>query len=1405
MRDDGTGCSMGVEDAFGPTVVGACAGGFDFTLLFEEGILTLLPLGIALAWASIRLLALRAETAKVLPSWLLAFKMVLFATYVILHISLLVVWLVHDITTTRLTIASIVMTIVGYTLLTITSYLNHLRSIRPSTMLCVYLGTSSLLDLARVRTLFIIPESQTVAPIFLAGFLTKLLMFSLELREKRRLLCIEWKNASPEETSGVINRALFIWLNHIFLKGFRTILSIDTLTILDEEILSASKPTKLASRWAGANKSSKHALLGTFLAHYKWEILAGVLPRVAYTGFSFSQPFLVERVLTFTEEPRDPSTRSTAYGLIGAYAIVYIGLSLSYAVYQHKTYRLLTLFRGSLITLIFGKTLKIDATVTEDAEAITLMSADIDRIGSSMTLIHELYGAVIDTALAIWLLYRLIGLALVAPIVWIILSLIIGVPLAVAAGNAQIPWLEAIEERLAATSKALCAVKAIKMTGLSEIVSSKIANFTSSALAPVWGFTTYILLARSNDSGTLTQAVAFSALSLFELLNEPLGFMIDGFEQVQTVINSFNRIQEYLESSEREEYRSSSKTEALSSNPIFSNLEVSEKKPTDECAPTQSNCHYAVTMHDASAAYASEDGNILKHLNLQIPHGQITMIVGPVGSGKTTLLKLLLGEMPVTAGRISTSFSTAAYCPQSPWITWGTIQNNIVGMSTWDEAWYDSVVRACALPADILELGNGDQTNAGTRGSRLSGGQQMRVSLARALYSRNPVMVLDDVLAGLDRATEKYIIEALFGSTGLFRKLNCTVILSTSSGNRLSPFILKFAHNIIVLNDQGEISEQGTLESISVAGLEYQSLERSCPGATPRPEMGLPEEVLQELEQLETPDPESRRLADYFSVLRRLCRACGWRHLSIPVALWVQWWTNANEKHPSDRLGYWLGVYGGLALITVLSCALADSIFNMRVLPRTARRFHELLLNTTMRAKTSFLTSVDAGTTLNRFSQDLELIDNDLPMSIDQTIFQFFSVIVSAVFVFMGSGYVAAAIPFCILAVVLIQFYYLRTSRQLRLLDIEAKAPLFSHFLDTNNGLTCIRAYGWTQSYLERHYEALNASQKPYYLLWCIQRWLTLVLDLLNAGVAILLVSVACTTQTGSTGFLGVALFNIVTFGSTLQNLVSQWTRLETALGAIGRTRWYVSNVKDENLPDEGGEAPQGWPVHGTITFKAVSASYDSSVEPVLKDISLNSSLISTLAHLLEITSGTISIDDIDISTIPREEVRKRLNTLPQEPFFLHGSVRENVDPREIASDEDIVDALRAVGIWELFESSGGLDGQVNEEKLSHGQRQLFCLARAIVNPARILIIDEATSSIDSDTDMLIQRVLRVRFQSRTVIAVAHKLDTVLDFDRVIVLDKGRIVEVGNPQELLTMPESAFYALHHSVSQVVGK
>ena len=348
-------------------------------------------------------------------------------------------------------------------------------------------------------------------------------------------------------------------------------------------------------------------------------------------------------------------------------------------------------------------------------------------------------------------------------------------PLAKAAGNAQTPWLEAIEDRLEATAKALGSMKAIKMTGLADMVSSEIANlriaeirasrrhrilnvlvfiackcrptltsiwvdsclanidpldFASSALAPVWGYTVYILLARANNSGTLTEGVAFASLSLFELLNQPMTYAIDGFEHIQTVINSFRRIQKYLMSKEREDYRTTPMSKKL---PSDSTLNENDEKPLKDIPSSDyADSKFTALVKEASASYSQEDDPILKNLNFEIPRGQITVIFGPVGSGKSTLLKLLLGEMPFTTGSVSTTFLRAAYCPQTPWTTWGTVQSNIVGMSGFERSWYDTVVGACALSADFEELSDGDQTNTGTRGSRLSGGQQMRVVRVRS-------------------------------------------------------------------------------------------------------------------------------------------------------------------------------------------------------------------------------------------------------------------------------------------------------------------------------------------------------------------------------------------------------------------------------------------------------------------------------------------------------------------------------------------------------------------------------------------------------------------------------------------------------------------------------------------------
>ncbi|KAH0593670.1 hypothetical protein MHUMG1_08420 [Metarhizium humberi] len=1330
-------CSIDVHDVFGPTVAYACLNGFDFTLLFEESILTLLPL----------LLTVLILVPRAVILWNTAPK-VTFSVYIALQVALLALWTQPNTPTTRLTIPLRAIIIASFVWFLYVSYLEHVRSVRPSTILCLYFGISCLLDMACARTVFFIPGYHIVAPIHLASYFVKLVLLALETTEKRRLLMLQWRNTSPEATASFYSRVLFVWLNNLFLKGYKTLLTVDTLTPLDQDILDASRPTKLEERWEKADKSGKTALLWVFIRHYKWDLLA------------------VKRVLDFTVEPDGPNTRNFGYGLIGAYALVHIGKALSLAWYEHMTYRVLTMFRGSLITIIFGKTLRLSASAVHDAEAITLMSADVDRIG--------------------------------------LLCLSVGIPIASAAGNAQVPWLEAIEKRLAVTSKMLGTMKAIRMAGLTRAIHGIVSNLrikeirssrafrllsvlqTGAAnctftFAPVLGLGTFTILAKINNTETLTEGVAFAVLSLFQLQDRPVMSLLHGFEDFQTISNAFYRVQTYILSAEREDFRiipvqqsGTSSDESLqksdSNVPGNGILRGAESLDTSTFSAGAS----AVSLKDAAAGYS--ETMIVKDINLEIARGKITMIVGPVGSGKSTLLRLILGELPEVSGSVISDYSKCAFAPQSPWITWGTVQSNILGMSAWDTEW-------------------------------------------------NPLIILDDVLTGLDRQTEASVLEAVFGAGGVLKKTKSTVVLATNSVGHL-----RFADHIVVLNKEGSIAEQGTLEQVSASGGYVQRLASLPAVETSRQELlELPEEIYRELGLSNEEDVlgSARKTSDFqvyayyikvagtwtFSIYIFICVAYTFG-LSFP-SIWLQWWTDYNAKHPNENIGYWLGIYFGLAALAVVGCMGSDWAFRMMLVPKTSRKFHQLLLDTTMHATTSFLTSTNAGLTTNRFSQDLQLIDSDLPQSLDETVMNFLGVITSAVLVFTGSGYISAAIPVCAALIFLIQTFYLRTSRQLRLLDIETKAPLFSHFIETLGGITCIRAYGWSAEYMDQSYDALDTSQKPYYLLWCIQRWLTLVLDLLAAGIAVMLVAFATMVHNGSTGLLGVALFNVISFSGVLQSFVTQWTQLETGLGAIGRIKAFVQDTKPENSDGEVDDLPDNWPSAGSIVFDNVSASYEASAKPAIDGFNLTikqgekialcgrtgsgkSSLLLTILRMLELDAGSITIDGYNTSKISREELRRRLNTLPQEPFFLHGSVRENVDPLQISTDERIIETLRAVQLWDMLESRGGLDAPVSEDSLSHGQRQLFCLARAIARPGNIVIIDEATSSVDSETDELMQRVLRQELDGRTLIAVAHKLHTVTDFDRIVLINKGKVVESGNPGELLANPTSAFYKLYTS-------
>ncbi|KAJ6187634.1 hypothetical protein N7519_002542 [Penicillium mononematosum] len=1065
----------------------------------------------------------------------------------------------------------------------------------------------------------------------------------------------------------------------------------------------------------------------------------------------------------------------------------------------------------------------MSTTAISDTAAITLMSTDIERIGSGLREMHEVYSNFTEVALALWLLARLLNIATIAPTVVVVVCLAAGVPLAVACGKAQGIWLEAVEERVTVTSKVLDVMKNIKITGLTETISGSLRDlrsaeihasfpfrlyetlgitlgYTSSSLAPVFGFGVYVILARANDTATLTNGLAFSALTLFSLLDQPMGSIVNGSEDLMAVVNCFQRIQKHLMEAERFDYRlkhdarGSQSAQGATTAPLVETDSSAWEHYIEPCA----------IIRNVSAAWSIDTEPVLKGLNIDIQESKITMIVGAVGSGKSTFLKMLMGEVPECSGSISTSFNHAAYCSQSPWITFGTIQENIVGASPWDRPWYDQVTKSCALQADFKQLPAGDQTKVGVSGSRLSGGQQIRVSLARALYSKEPVLVLDDALTGLDRETEKIILENLFAEHGCLKRSRQTVIMGTNSAHHLL-----YADNVIALDKDGRITQHGSYSDLMGSDGYIRMFSNNIhPVNTVRaPNIGLDDETLRELNLDDQHTDLSRRTGDW-TVYRFYFQNIGWPLLSIFLAccvlfilglsfpqIWLQWWTSANEQHPNEHVYYWLGVYAALSFFSLLTTFIGTWILIMIIQPRTARRFHEILLRTTM-------------------GQDLELIDDELPSALELTVNAALSCVIEGFLVFVGSSYITAAVvPVCVLVVYYVAKFYVQTSRQMRLLDIEAKAPLFSQFLEALNGLSSIRAYGWTKDYHRRNQIALDASQRPSYLLYCIQRWIGLVLDLIVAGIAVIVIAVAISMKgSPSMNLLGIALFNIVNFSGTLQMLVTDWIGLETSIGAVARIRSYVRQVTPEDLDSETETVPEDWPRNGGIDIAGLSASYDTASDPVLTGIDLSiqpgekialcgrtgsgkSSLVSAILRILELNSGTILIDGIDISKVSRSHVRSRINTIPQQPFFLHGTVRLNANPKGNATDEAIVESLQAVNLWSHIQLKGGLDIDMSDDLLSHGQQQLFCLARALCKSSNIIIMDEATSSVDSETDALMQTVIRTHFKDQTVIAIAHKLHTVLDFDKVALLENGKIVEFDTPKVLLSKEGSAFRTL----------
>lgn len=949
------------------------------------------------------------------------------------------------------------------------SYLEHFRSPRPAIILNAYLFVTILLDIAQTRTLWLASVSSdeiTYSRLFTTGVVAKALLIILESQQKTRWLIWDTKEHSPEETGGLYSLGAFAWPNKLFLMGYKRTLTLDDLYPLDQAMASNILHTKFANFVLKGPRNRKNGLAMSTAKALAIPLLLPVGPRLALSAFQFCQPFLINSMLSYLQTPSEQSSRNDGYGLIGATALIYTGIAISGAIYWYLQERAVYMVRGLLAGAVYRKTLEAKLSAADDSAALTLMSADVERIIQGLLNIHELWANIIEVALACWLLSGQVGASFVAPLIVVGCCVVLTAFVARFAGPRQKTWMERIQKRVGLTSNVIGEMKHFKIAGLVGPVEeaiqqmrvdelkagsrfrmiitwSIIIGYTPLCISPVM---TFAFASRTLDTTTI-----FTSISYLLLLSNPLAILFQMVPGFTAALTCLTRIQMFLEKDSRVDYR---KSESMRSK---------GRMVTD-----RSTVHPASAMSISRGNFGWEEDKLtLQGINLDIPASQLTIVIGPIASGKSTLCKVILGEAPFAQGEVTMGLGwlpgKVGFCDQTPYLSNTTIRQNIVGLSAFDLERYNEVLETSMLLQDLAILPSGDLTKVGSNGLTLSGGQKSRVCIARALYLDSRFLVFDDIFSGLDADTEEQVFRAIFSPTGLLRRRNATAVLCTHSVKHLP-----LADHIVALGSDGKIVEQGPFLDLMTnksgyvysLGVNESSSEKSDEDITlassdppissqKRPVARAETAGLTPKEDPERSSGDSTVFRHYFArvkiwiTMAMVICSIGWGFFTNFTVIWLKFWSQDVESaNPRHSTPFYLGIYAFFQ-ISSLICLFMDCLAVLVATIQVAgARIHKEALATVINAPLKFFTTTDTGVVTNYFSQDMTLIDGSLPMSLLNSSAIVATCIGVAAVIATSSQFLIITYPFVAAILWGIQKFYLRTSRQMRLLDLEAKSPL---------------------------------------------------------------------------------------------------------------------------------------------------------------------------------------------------------------------------------------------------------------------------------------------------------------------------------------------------------------------------
>ncbi|XP_019224929.1 PREDICTED: ABC transporter C family member 12-like isoform X1 [Nicotiana attenuata] len=1238
----------------------------------------------------------------------------------------------------------------------------------------------------------------------------------------------------PERYASILSRISFGWITPLLQQGCKRPITEKDVWKLDTWDQSETLSARFQKCWAEESQRKKPWLLRALNCSLGGRFWYGGLFKVGSDLCQFVGPLLLNRLLKSLERG-EPAWVGHLYAFL-----IFVGVSfgvLCEAQYFQNVMRVGFRMRSTLVAAIFRKSVRLTLEGRKQfpsGKITNMITTDANALQQVCQQLHVLWSAPFRIVIAMVLLYQQLGLASLLGALMLVFMIPMQTIIVSNMRKLSKEGLQHTDKRVGLTNELLAAMDVVKCYAWEKSFQSKVQGMRNDELS--WFRKAQLLAAFNNFmlnsipvlvtvisfgaftllGGNLTAARAFTSLSLFAILRFPLNMLPNIITQVVNSNVSLQRLEELFLAEER----------ILLPNP-----------PLEPCLP-------AISIRDGYFSWDFKpERPTLSNINLDIPVGELVAIVGGTGEGKTSLISAILGELPPLGNASVTTRGTIAYVPQVSWIFNATVRGNILFGSNFEPTRYSKAIAVSALDHDLELLPGRDLTEIGERGVNISGGQKQRVSMARAVYKNSDVYIFDDPLSALDahvgqQVFKKCIKEELQGKTR---------VLVTNQ--------LHFLPQVdrIILVSEGMVKEDGSFEDLSKNSALFRKLmENSGKMESYGVETDDPNfdyessqsslNIGHELHKNET--SVTKRRAGKSVLIRQEERETGiinWnvlmRYKDALGGLWVvlilfacytlteilralssTWlsvWTKASSSK-SNGSGFYILVYAFLSFSQVI-VTLANSFLLIISSLNAAKRLHDSMLHSILRAPMVFFHTNPSGRIINRFAKDLGDIDRNVANIANTCLSQLWQLL--STFVLIG---VVSTISLWAIMPLLVLFYtaylyYQNTSREVKRLDSITRSPVYAQFGEAINGLSTIRAYKAHDQLAAINGKSMDNNIRFTLANTSTNRWLTIRLEALG-GIMIWLTATFAVIQNGRAddkvavaGAMGLLLSYSLNITTLLSNTLRQASRAENSFNAVERVGTYI------DLPSEAqnvisSRPPPGWPSSGFIKFEDVVLRYRPGLPPVLHGLSFTissgqkvgivgrtgagkSSMLNALFRIVELERGRILIDGCDVATIGLTDLRSALSIIPQSPVLFSGTVRFNLDPFSEHNDADLWEALERAHLKDVIRRNAfGLDAEVSEggENFSVGQRQLLSLSRAILRRSKILVLDEATAAVDVRTDALIQKTIREEFKACTMLIIAHRLNTIIDTNRILVLDAGQVVEYDTPHNLLLSERSVF-------------